>query len=183
MPPPTLKAAGFNSYVIAAKKVVGDMSKVLDGMSDATRKLIEHPPLAMVQVPSGHYFELTERLVERAFGNDERRLRDVSREQLKNDLNGVYRFFIRFASPDYIIGQAAQVYGTYWKDNGTIRTEKPDARSVRVIYEGVPTPPSAFWQLQCGAVQSALEATGAKSVGVEIVGTAPNGAILLAKWS
>lgn len=181
---PSIKGSGFNSYVLAASESIGPsaLAAVTAALLPETAALLQHPPLAVSQIPIATYVDFTEALLLHGLKNNERELRRVGRIQLRNDLNGIYRLFIRMASPDYIITRAAQVYSTYWRNNGRIRTEKPSAKAVHVFYEDVPQIKSYFWELQSGAIQSALETCGAEQVSVEIERSTGTGALMLAQW-
>ena len=183
--PATMKGSGFNSFIAATKATLSatELAAVTAALPASTAALLHHPPLTVAQVPIADYLAFSEALIEHGFAGDDRRMRDIARIQLRNDLNGIYRLFIRLASPDFIIERAGQVYATYWRNNGHLRAEKIAPTTCHVIYEEVVGAKSYFWQAQCGAIQSALEACGAKNVSVEIDHASATAARMVAKWT
>jgi hypothetical protein len=182
-----VKAAGFNSQLEAMKKVGGEAAwpRFIAALTPETRALVDRPPMAMTWLPARHAVEVDNKGVELLFGGDAQRMIDVGRENFRQDLGTVYRFFVRIASPQYVAARAATIYQTYTRNNGSMRVTRSEPRDIELVIEGVVTASPAFYMLRRGNVLGAIDATGVKGAAVELVsgGGHESGCVLQATWT
>jgi hypothetical protein len=178
-----VKWIGLAAFIEAARRQLGDpaWASAVARLPDATRALFAAPPVAIAWVPAEHYFALLDALVEHGGGRTDL-VREVARDQVQRDLRGIYRLFVRLASPDFIAQRAASLYGTYWRGNGTLHVERSTGGSLEVVFEGVPRMHTAFVSAQLGGIQAALEATGVAGVRVVVAQTSERGMRVRASW-
>lgn len=168
---PELKAAGLVSYIAAMRKVVGDapFERFLTKLSPSLQALINHPPLATVWIPSRELLESAPFAVDELFGGNVERLVEVGREQIRRDLGGIYKIFVRVASPRFVAERAAVVYTTYMRNNGSARLSASGDRFIELTFSDVQTPSEAFYALRRGNMLGAMDATGVKGCRVQVI--------------
>ncbi len=105
----------------------------------------------------------------RACGHDLDLLADIGREQMREDLGGIYKMFVRLASPQYVANRAAAIYTTYTRNAGAMSKTNEGDHFVDIRLEGVPRPTTVYYALRRGNSLGALEATGVKDARCEII--------------
>lgn len=174
MAEPESKGSGFASAVATLKKMLTpeELARVLAVLSPETARLVEHPPLAVSWIPSKHFQELSQAADAQVFAGDESKLEDWGRLALLNDLKTIYKMFIRFMSPQFVIDRGAKLWDTYTRHQGTVRAVAAGERTAEVYYMGMPASlvSPAFWAYQRGALRGAMEATGMKNITVDTLG-------------
>jgi hypothetical protein len=181
---PEVKWIGVAAWVEAAKRVVGAdaWQRVLAGLAPETRALLASPPAAIAWVDAAHCFALYDAVVEHGGNGGTEIVREIARAQVQHDLRGIYRLFVRMASPDFIAQRAASLYGSYWRNHGTVRAERSGPHALDVVFEELPRVRPAFVSAQLGGIQGALEASGLKSIRVNIVHTTERSVRARASW-
>jgi hypothetical protein len=181
---PEAKWMSVAAFIDAARRRLGEPAweEILARLPDDTRALFAAPPAPIAWVDGRHVFALLDALAGHAGGRLEL-LREISRSQVEHDLRGIYRLFVRIASPDFIAARAASLYGAYWRGNGSIHIERKGPKAFEVVYENLPSVRSSFIAVQLGGIQAAIEATGVKSVRVIVVETKEHGVRARASWS
>jgi hypothetical protein len=170
---PQTKANNFNTCVGTLRRLVGDdaFARVVAALPSETRAVVQKPPLATTWVPTRHFAAVIETAGRELFGGDEERVVDWSRQAVRSDLRTVYKMFIRFLSPAFIVERAARLWTTYTLDNGTMRAAVVGERMCEVYYEGLGADVVSplYWAWQRGTIHAAADATGVKDVRTEAV--------------
>jgi hypothetical protein len=182
---PQVKWIGVAAFVEAAKRSLGDerWQRVVAALPADTRALLAAPPAAISWVDGAHAFAIQDAIMEHAGTGRTEVVREIARAQVQGDLRGIYRLFVRMASPDFVAQRAASLYGSYWRDHGTVRAERSGPRSMDIVFEGLPRVRLAFVSAQLGGIQAALEATGLAGVRVAVVQTSETGVRARASWT
>ena len=94
---------------------------------------------------------------------------DWGRQALKNDLRTIYKMFIRFLSPMYVIERGPRLWQTYARNSGDLTAVVVDEQTCDVLYAGMPELLrwDGYWAYQRGALRGVMEATGLKAISVE----------------
>jgi hypothetical protein len=170
---PQSKANNFNSCVATLRRLVGEerFVKVVAALEPETQAIVHHPPLATAWVATRHFAAVIETAGCDAFDGDEARVVDWARQSVGRDLRTVYKLFIRFLSPSYVIERAARVWSTYTRDNGTMRAAVVGERTCEVYYEGLAATVVSplYWAWQRGTILAAADASGVKDARAETV--------------
>jgi hypothetical protein len=184
MSQPQVKWIGVAGFVEAAKRTLGDegWQEVMAALPADTRALLDAPPAAISWVDAAHAFALHEGIVAHAGGRMES-VREIARSQVEGDLRGIYRLFVRMATPDFLAQRAASLYGSYWRDHGRVRAERSGPRSMDIIFEDLPHVRLAFVNAQLGGIQAAFEASGLAGVRVTVLQTSDKTVRARATWS
>ena len=183
-----IKAAGFNSAVAAMREIIAAdaFARVAASLSPATQALLNRPPLPMSWVEAARFAELLQAVARELWGNDERKAQAMARHAMAGDLRGVYKIFIRFLSPTFVISRGAKLWETYSRNNGSMYTLPIGERGAEVHYQGIAPELSfpMYWAWQRGALQAVGEATGIKNVRVETIsgGGNQNECVVRATW-
>jgi hypothetical protein len=89
--------------------------------------------------------------------------RAMGYEMTRRDLNGIYRAFMRLASPQHVLQAGARIFGTYLRP-GKYRVVDIRDGFVRVEFTGCYGFDQNMWLDVSGGCEAVLEAAGAKSV-------------------
>jgi hypothetical protein len=186
---PQAKATNFNSMALSLRKMLDadSFARVVASLSPATRQMVETPKLPMSWIPTRAFMELLDAAGRIGFAGDEARVEEMARRAVGGDMRTVYKMFIRMFSPQFVMERAAKLWGTYTRNNGTMRAVAAGERAADVHYNGL-SPVVAnptYWAFQRGAVRAVGEATGIKNVRVETVsgGGRSGDCVLRVSWS
>jgi hypothetical protein len=116
-----------------------------------------------------HFPELSRAVRTHAFGGDEKKFEEWGRQAILMDLRGIYKMFIRFLSPQFVIERGAKLWQTYTRNQGSVRAVAEGPAAALVQYDGLPHElvSPEFWAYQRGAILGVMEATGMKQIGIE----------------
>src|SRR4051812_40405102 len=123
--------------------------------------MLAKPPLPVEWVPGRPGTEMI-RVVYEITGRRDELLIQAAKAQLRADLKTIYKVFVRFASPQYVIERGAKLWDTYNRNNGKVLVRQSGDNSAEVHFSGIALPFPAFWVYQRGAILGVLEATGLK---------------------
>jgi hypothetical protein len=168
---PELKAAGLNSLctVMARLAPPGAFDAWLRTLPASTAELFTRSRYAQEWVPLEHAHLLYVSALADLFGGDTNKIFEAGRLQLRNDLTGIYRVFLRVASPAFVAERTAAIYAVYYRSCGTLSVVDRGEHFVDVKLEHRPFPSDAFFHGLRGAIFGALELTGINDLRVEIV--------------
>jgi hypothetical protein len=165
------KAQGFNGLLQAIKSKVSpsDYAAFLAALPERVRGNALSPPLPMAWLPGEDFFIALETAHEVALKHDLQAVFDIGCAQMRSDMNGVYRAFLKIVSPNAVLNHAARIWQTYTKDGGTLRVLSNDPGRCETIIEGIPRPSDIYWAYMRGSTSALLELTRAKAHRCEIV--------------
>ncbi len=182
------KGSGFTSAVTILRKMlpVEALEHVLGALSTETAELVRHPPLPVAWIGVGHFPELVRAVKAHGFGGDERKFEDWGRQAILVDLRTIYKMFIRFLSPQFVIERGAKLWKTYTRNQGQVYAVADGPSAAVVTYEGLPHDlvSAEFWAYQRGVLLGIMEATGMKQIAVETLagGATATGARFRVSW-
>jgi len=173
------KAAGVRSFAQTVRTMAGEpaWNRTVEALSPATRAVVLTPPLPMQWVDGSFFLDLLATSHRHAFNGDTRRLIDVGRTQLKNDMNTLYKMMIRMVNLDRLLKKAADIYGTY-TDNGRMTGRRISETESLIMLEGVQHGSEALWQYQAGCVAGTVEQAGFKHPQVLLTSSSPTGCVI-----
>jgi hypothetical protein len=159
---PLAKAAGFNSVVAVLRESLGEngFGAVVGRLPPATAEAIRTPPLPVQWIPCERYADLVSTALASGFGGDEERLVEMGRRAFMHDLQTLYRVFIRFLAPGFVIDRASKLWLTYNRNNGALSAHSLGDRCAEVRYEKIVAVYPGFWSYQRGCLLAAVQATG-----------------------
>jgi hypothetical protein len=165
------KAAGFSSFLTVLRTMVpaDRLEPFFTTLPADTLALIKHPPLPITWIPLDTSAVLYEAVHERLFGGDVERIFEAGRAQMKADMRGLYRVFIRIASPAYVAARTTQIWETYVRDAGKMRLVVEEPHLLEIEVTGHTRPSRAFWHFLRGNIHGVIELTGVKSPKVTIL--------------
>ncbi len=185
---PLAKAAGFNSVVAVLRDGLLDPSAfatVVGKLPSETAAAIKKPPLPVQWIPCERYGELVSTALVHGFGGDEERLVELGRRAFLHDLKTLYRVFIKFLAPAYVIERGSKIWLTYNRNNGLLIAKRIGDRCAEVSYEKIAAVYPGFWSYQRGCLLAAVQATGYLKATVVIArpGDADGNALFRIDWS
>lgn len=110
----------------------------------------------------------TQKILELFYNDDIKGAYEIGRFSADYGLNGLYKFFIKFGSPSYIISKSANVFGAYYRDAiMTVISKTPN--SVVVDISNFTEYHKIIEQRIIGWIEKALELSGCKNLETNIV--------------
>jgi uncharacterized protein (TIGR02265 family) len=160
------KGIAFNSAITVIRQIAdaNAFTAFVSALPDAERRLIERPPLGVTWIPRAQMTAIFVAASRALFGGDDERFYAVGHKQFHADLNGIYRAFIRVASPQFILARAPKLWTLYARNNGELHVQNQGPRSCDLRVVGVGAPCAAYWQYLRGSYAAGIEATGEKNV-------------------
>lgn len=92
----------------------------------------------------------------------------ISYEATRADLQGVYRFVLKFVSPRVLIGQVDRIMSMYVRGGRSIVRDSDDS-AVTLHFDEFFGYDSNIWQDTIGGIEATLETTGVKVVSTTVV--------------
>jgi hypothetical protein len=164
----TGKASGFASFVDTIKITVGDRTfrAILEAVPEGTRDMATRQHMPMAWLPISAFYDLIEETVRQGFAGRPDGMFDIGRQQMKRDMTGIYKMFVRMASPQTVIAKAASIYGTY-TTNGKMTARQIEPNVAEVTLDGVDRGMPGYWEYQRGTITGVMEQT-TKNIRCEI---------------
>lgn len=130
------KAAGFNTTAKVLRRVLGGerFERLTQTLPPETQALIRRSPPAVQWLPLTHFVALIQAAEE--FLDGPAGVEALARAAISEDLNTLYRVFIRLATPQYVLARAAKLFSTYNQHNGSLLVRQTTETSVEVAYVG-----------------------------------------------
>lgn len=164
MSAPEIKAAGLNSLVTVLRTMVsGDaFDAFVAELPPACAALIRQPPLALSWISLEHAAPLFPLSFERLFDRDPAKMFELGRLQLRADMTGIYRIFLRIASPRIIGARTGEIYRMYTRECGTLRTVVDEPGHLELLVQDRSFASPALYHYLRGCVFGVFELTGVK---------------------
>ena len=138
---------------------------ILQGVQPQTRELIEMHPISTGWYPFEQFVDLMT-VADKVAGNGDLELvRALGHHAATANLSTILRMFIRFGSPEYILGKAAKVWSLY-HDTGRGESEPLGKNSIAFSVFEHGAPHRVLCMTLLGWTRGYLEMAGCKSVRV-----------------
>ncbi len=163
-----IKGQAFVGFQSALSKRCGPLAvpAVLKALpSDIAHALESGEIVSVGWYPIDWYAKLQE-VARAAFGSAISR--DIARDAARSDVTTIYRFILRFLSPQTLMGQSARVFRLFC-DGGACTVEKTEARSATLLYTGIPGANRGFWDNVLGGSETIVELCGGRDVAVQVL--------------
>jgi hypothetical protein len=164
------KAANCLNTMAVTRAAMGEaaFAKLAEALPQACRDMLQKRWLTIEWVPLAQWIVFLEAVCD-AHDRDEARMFALARQWADADFNGVYKFFLRFGSPGFILGRTAKVWSTYY-DTGELKIvgdeQKGGARTLHMRLENFAPWPLFAYNLHAFIVH-VLTLSGAKDLHVE----------------
>jgi hypothetical protein len=165
-----IKGSAVKSIVDYIKKNHPDgYQEWLNTLPEESKKIFMEPVLPSNWYPMNESAVIpTKHLAELFFDNNvEKGAWESGRYSAQMALTGIYKFFIKAASPFFIISKASRIISTYYRPSDIIVVEKGD-NWVNINITRFEDPSVVIESRICGWIERALEISGAKDVKVDV---------------
>jgi hypothetical protein len=109
--------------------------------------------------------------------------REVGRAAARKDINTIYRFVLKFLSPETLLKQSAKVFALFC-DGGKCTVTSAGKGSARILYSECPGACKGMWDNVIGGTEVIVEICGGKNVmGRAVTGGSDGDASLLAQFT
>lgn len=158
---------------------------MLQSMPRPSAELIGSNILSSVWYPmKDGLLEPTKAMCEIFYNGDARGAQDAGIYSAYKSLHGVYKIFIKIASPDRLMKRAEQLFSSYY-DPARIELNKLSDRNYIVRFSEFDPPSPYIEHRVAGRIKKALEICGGKDIEIEVIQHASNKnefSKLLIKW-
>ncbi len=166
-----VKGSAIETLPLYIKKKFGDEAygKWLSVLGTNARKEFESLILATKWYPLQEMFiEPTEAFCKMFYNGDVSGAVELGRFSAEHSLKGIYKIFVKFGSPDFIVSRAPGILPTFYSDSAMDVVDREDKKvTIRFTkFEGSHT---LVEHRIRGWMEKALEISGAKNVSVTIV--------------
>ena len=181
-----LKAAGFNSCVAALRRMVDGAAfeRFVSSLPEDQQQPILWPHIASAWIPAEIADAVMAAIHAGPLGGSDEKMFELGRQQIKDDMSTIYRFFLRIASPAYVLERATKIWDTYSREAGTLRVVKQRAKEVDIRVDNIFPRRPAFWPYLRGNIYGVLELTNVGELDVKVIdgGGAARFALMRASW-
>jgi len=116
------------------------------------------------------------------FPNEPNALVKIGKQQAKDDLSGIYKILVRFATIPYVIKQSAEFWKTYHETGQAKAAFVENKKECRFIVEQYPNLPERFREVIQVYIEGVIELTGGKMVTVKKAEANNNGWEWFVTW-
>ncbi len=168
--PTTLKGTAVKPNLEWMQKTYGESvwQQILDRLTPEQREQIafvsgtQSYPVSLLSSVNSAFVEVACHGDRRAAGEA---FRALGRYVAEDNLSGIYSLFVRFASPDKVLGKIPSIVSTMYTGVTADYTQSPDGRGALVHIRGLGELTYAGPRL-CGWAEAALEKVGARNIRV-----------------
>jgi hypothetical protein len=144
------------------------LKKWLDSLSPGAKELFAGNIVPVSVYPLTEMFtDPTVKMCEMFYGGDFKKTSDLGRFSADYSLTGVYKFFVKLGSPQYIAKKASVILPTYYQPSTMETVETGDNHAIVRITQ-FPEIHEVIEYRILGWVQRAIEITGMQGVEAEI---------------
>ena len=145
-----------------------DYSDWFNSLDKKTQDIIENISVSKWYPINEGLIHPTKKIVEHFYNNDGKGAQETGRFSADSGLNGIYKFFIKMGSPNFIISKSASVFGTYYKD-AIMTVISKTSSSVILDISNFPEYHILIEQRIIGWIEKALELSGCINIKTNIV--------------
>lgn len=154
----------FPDY-IATRFGKGEVAAFASALSPEAGKVIREGPVKSTWYSRAIYFEILTSFAQRYGGDNPSKLvRDLSAFAAERDLNGIYRFFLKFGYPGFVLGQSAVLWKNYFEGGVLEVVRKEKSRMIVRLLDDIYLPYTC--DLIIGYGERATTLSGGKDVTV-----------------
>jgi hypothetical protein len=158
----------------------------LSAINETARQVYEKPILAGNWYPLKEIMiEPTKKMCELFYHGDVKGAREGGRYSAELGLKGVYRIFVKFGSPEFLIRRASAIFTSYYQPSEMKVVAQEDKKAVVHITQFF-EPSSLVENRIAGWMEKALEISGCKNVKILITQSLAKGAPyteIIATWA
>lgn len=139
------------------------LAQVLEGLAEEDRRVLEPGVLAASWYPMGLFLRFMYEAERQFVVQEPDLIRRMGRASAEYSVTTIYKIFLKVGTPEFILGQAAPVFGSYY-DTGTMRVAERRSGHAVAELSGFAESAPQFCRRILGWMERTLELTGAKNV-------------------
>lgn len=145
------------------EKYGGDtFQRILNEMNEEDQKIMGGNLLPSVWYSLDTFSNFLNAEVKVLYGGDASKLQLGSAEIVSKQLKGIYKFFVKLGSPEFIIGRISSIHNSYF--NGIALEKEINDGEFVGRYTGYKSGQAVFEEVIIGFYKKALELSGAKNI-------------------
>jgi hypothetical protein len=171
-----VKGSSLKTSVARARKMFGDeaFKKAISPLSEEEKRILDGKILENDWISLDIYVHWLEREVKELLNGDEYQLEVFSEQGSLEHLSGIYKFFIRFGSPEFIIKRSATIMNQYFQGL-ECEVTLPEPLKAILTFTGLERHHRLYEYVILGFCKKAAELTGGNNVRAEITKSVGNG--------
>jgi hypothetical protein len=150
---------------IKARGGEAQMAAILASLDEASRKVFDSPIQASSWYPLDAFTKFLEADIRETANGDREVLIRRSEKVIESQLRGIYKIFVAFGSPGFVITRISAVHATYFK--GIQIIPEMDSQGAKIKYAGFGKQHEIMECPVIGFFRKALEISGARQVNME----------------
>ena len=161
-----IKGIAVSDTIKAVKAQYGDQTynSIVDLLKGETRELFEAPAILVSSWYSLDAFvEFLEMYLKVTAQGNEQELIKRSEVLIERQLSGIYKWFVKWGSPEFVLNRIATVHRTYFQ-GVDVEVSVPSPGKAIVKYTGFAKQHRLMGPIIIGFYRKALEISGAKDV-------------------
>jgi len=139
-----------------------------NSLDEKTKEIIQNNSVSKWYPINEGLTHPTQKIIELFYNNDTKGAYETGKFSADIGLNGIYKFFIKMGSPNFIISKSASVFGTYYKD-AIMTVISKTSTSVILDISNFSEYHILIEQRVIGWIEKALELSGCKNIKTNIV--------------
>jgi len=159
-----IKGLAVLGAVQRIKTISGDeiFKKVLDELNEKDKKIFSGNLLPSIWYPLNSFTNFLKAEVKIVYKGDNTKLRLGSEAIVENHLKGIYKFFVKLGSPEFVVAKIGAIHKTYFDG---IELEKEITKGQFIgKYFGYEIGQDVYEEVIIGFYKKALEISGAKNI-------------------
>lgn len=150
------------------QKYATEYAHWMNSLPEASKKIIESVNAANWYPLMAGGVEPTKKVGEMFFNGDYKKgAFELGRFSADISLNGIYKLYVKFASPGHIISRASRIFAAYYMPS-KMETAELRPNSVKLIMTEFDQPSEVIEYRIAGWIERALEISGCKGIEVKI---------------
>jgi len=155
-------------YEFVQKKFPDRLKEWIDELPEASRKIMEEAIFATQWYPLDEAGGIPTKKLGLLFYDDIKKgAWECGRFSAEMALTGVYKVFIKLATPSYIIDRATKIFSTYYRPTELSVVDK-GKNSVKLHIQKFPSPDRVIEYRIAGWMERALEINNCKNINMKI---------------
>ena len=163
-----IKGSIVSDSINSVKRRSGDQVYlgIVDRLGEQSRKLFEKTILASSWYPLDSFVEFLALDIQLTANGNEQELVTRSEALFDHQLKGIYRVFVKFGSPEFVLTRISVVHNSYFK-GVSVQVAMEGSDKARIKYVGFEKQHRLIGLSIIGFFKKALEISGAKNVRVK----------------
>ncbi len=166
-----IKGSVINDAIIAIKKRSGDKiyNKIISLLDEQSKKLFTSEIFASEWFPLDSFIKFLELDIKLSINGNEKVLEFRAEDLIEKQLNGIYKSFVKYGSPEFVIDNCISVMHKSYFNGVSIEKKMEGLNKARIKYIGFEKRHRLIEYCIIGFYKKALKVSRAKNIRAEFI--------------